>query len=480
MARGSGGLYEQQLNPRQLVSYIGGNWGTSLSYSHDALGRVTRIDSPNNAYDRAFTYDGAGRLKTATGPWGSGGFSYDRLGNITQQVLGTRIVDVQYTASNRVSSVRDTATSSNWRSYGHDGRGNVTADGIHTFAYDFANQPISVAGADAGSFGYDGNLRRVKQVIDGKTIYTIYDRSGSMLTRHEITAGKMIDHLSLGGQTFVRVTNGVPSYPLNDHLGSAFMVASQSGAVLASDTFNFTPFGQGIGNDPGSTNRQGYTGHIEDETGLTYMQARYYDPVIGRFLSPDPTGYADGLNVYAYVGNDPVNRTDPTGNLAFLIPLGVACVETGVCQAAAIWAVRVVGVVAVGAILNEAADNSGDAPAQTPTNEGKKDPPNPNGSKGSKEHQDKIKDRARELSDEGHTLEAGGGEKPEETVRTPGGNKESRRPDITTTDPNGNPYRENVGRRNQDGTPVSRERKAQEDIKNATGQCGFSSYTPCK
>jgi RHS repeat-associated protein len=398
MARGSGGLYEQQLNARQLVSYIGGNWGTSLSYSHDALRRVTRIDSPDNAYNRVFTYDGAGRLKTASGPWGSGGFSYDRLGNITQQVLGTRIVDVQYTASNRVSSVRDTAASSNWRSYDHDGRGNVTADGIHTFAYDFANQPVSVAGADAGSFVYDGNLRRVKQVIDGKTIYTIYDRSGSMLTRDDVTAGKMIDHLSLGGQTFVRVTNGVPSYPLNDHLGSALMVASQSGAVLALDTFNFTPFGQGIGNDPGSTNRQGFTGHIEDETGLTYMQARYYDPVIGRFLSPDPTGYADGLNVYAYVGNDPVNRTDPTGNFAFLIPLGIACVETGVCQAAAIWAVRVVGVVAVGAILNEAADNSGDAPAQAPTNEGKKDPPNPNGSKGSKEHQDKIKDRARELA----------------------------------------------------------------------------------
>ena len=65
-------------------------------------------------------------------------------------------------------------------------------------------------------------------------------------------------------------------------------------------------------------NRQGFTGHIRDtDTGLTYMQARYYDPVIGRFLSNDPVGFAEGgvdyFNRYAYTANDPVNNIDPDG-----------------------------------------------------------------------------------------------------------------------------------------------------------------------
>jgi RHS repeat-associated protein len=60
----------------------------------------------------------------------------------------------------------------------------------------------------------------------------------------------------------------------------------------------------------------GYTGHADDaESGLTYAQARYYDPVVGRFLSPDPVRMDDDFNLYAYVRNNPTNLTDPTGLL---------------------------------------------------------------------------------------------------------------------------------------------------------------------
>ena len=67
---------------------------------------------------------------------------------------------------------------------------------------------------------------------------SIYDKSGSLLTRDDATTSQVTDHISLGGQTFVRVTNGTPTYPLNDHLGSAYMVADQNGGVSAANTFD--------------------------------------------------------------------------------------------------------------------------------------------------------------------------------------------------------------------------------------------------
>jgi RHS repeat-associated protein len=82
-------------------------------------------------------------------------------------------------------------------------------------------------------------------------------------------------------------------------------------------------------NDPGANRDEaGFTGHIRDRaTGLTYAQARYYNPVTARFLAPDPVGFADGgwphFNRYVYVENDPVNLIDPDGDDAVAVTADV-------------------------------------------------------------------------------------------------------------------------------------------------------------
>jgi RHS repeat-associated protein len=81
----------------------------------------------------------------------------------------------------------------------------------------------------------------------------------------------------------------------------------------------YQPFGEQIGQGAKDV---GYTGHMyDDELGLNYMQARYYDPVIGRFYSNDPIGFRDvhSFNRYAYANNNPYKYTDPTGEIPLVI-----------------------------------------------------------------------------------------------------------------------------------------------------------------
>ncbi len=101
-------------------------------------------------------------------------------------------------------------------------------------------------------------------------------------------------------------------YLVTDERGSVIAGTDGSGATLFKNVYD--EYGR-----PGSANqgRFQYTGQMWlAEAGLYHYKARIYDPGLGRFLQTDPIGYADGLNLYAYVGGDPVNATDPTGTLA--------------------------------------------------------------------------------------------------------------------------------------------------------------------
>lgn len=106
------------------------------------------------------------------------------------------------------------------------------------------------------------------------------------------------------------------TYVYTDPQGTPLAEADAQGNIVAQ--YDYTPYGISVPSLGSPPNGPGYTGHVNDpETGLVYMQARYYDPSSGQFLSPDPVAPTPGnvfdFSRYAYASNNPINHVDPDG-----------------------------------------------------------------------------------------------------------------------------------------------------------------------
>lgn len=278
---GNGMLFSQTLDHKFRASERSVKHGSAQKvahrYQYDDNNNVENIyDLVNSTRAVRMTYDDLDRLETANGYWGSGNFVYDSLGNIKTKNLGTQQLTFNYDGpKNRLKSV------TGGYSFSYDDRGHVTNNGKRTFAFNRANQMHT---SGAVSYQYDGHGRRVKKTST-TTSYSVYSNAGQLL-------------LSDGPQGLTRYI----------YLGKE-LIAKTAPSSATED-------------------KPGYTGHIEDkELALTYMQQRYYDPVIGRFYSNDPVdmlGHMQrgsptmGFNRYAYANNNPYKYTDPDGEFGVL------------------------------------------------------------------------------------------------------------------------------------------------------------------
>lgn len=354
-----------QYNQAGARTRLTDNEGYSVAYALDNLNRVTQATlngTTNVLYGQTFNNLGQRTLlsRGASGVGGSTTYAYDNLGRLQGMAInidGTATTNdvtwgkvggvgsvaynpagqiVTWASSNPIFNYAEIANTTDSRTFdglnrdsgvaalsgGYDARGNLTKDGTRTFTYDVENRLLtSTGGANALTLIYDpeGRLVRLTSgtttkdlLYDGVDLITEYNSNATVASRYIHGPGTDDPLVWLLG-----ANDSDRRYYYTNYQGSIIGYTGSTGALVSGSLTKYGAWGEPRNSSNSETwpaSRFGYTGQmVLGDARLYYYKARVYDPAFGRFLQTDPIGSKDDLDLYAYVGGDPINGVDLDG-----------------------------------------------------------------------------------------------------------------------------------------------------------------------
>ncbi len=320
--QGNGAVYSRNFDQDGRIAGIGLGNG-AMSFAYDAASRITGIGETGFAA-KSFAYDALDRLTGYVSGPTAFSYHYDADGNRTTITGSTTLSYGVAAGSNRL-------TAAGTRGFTYDADGDVTLDdrGVTILGYSYDSSGRLVAaktGAYTTEYTNDGLGRRATRSgygalgIAGDLERFLYDPAGHLLGEYDGN-GKAIEETvwlpdpgSGPGQALpvAVLIPGKPPYSIApDQLGSPHQIASATRAIVWH--WDHDPFGNGAPAGSLTYNPRFPGQYYDNETGLHYNGLRDYDPTTGRYTESDPIGLLGGINSYAYVGGNPIQRVDAAG-----------------------------------------------------------------------------------------------------------------------------------------------------------------------